>query len=94
MLAGLLSPSRRVMTYRIAKLRDRHPDWFRDDLSELIRLLREGQLHPVVAERIPLTDASRTRGSGEDDLQGQGRLGAMTGSPTIARPLFRIGVCA
>jgi NADPH:quinone reductase len=51
MLAGLLSPSRRVTIYRIAKLRDRHPDWFRDDLSELIRVLREGQLHPVVAER-------------------------------------------
>lgn len=59
MLAGLLSPSRRVMTYQIAKLRDRHPDWFRDDLSELIRLLRAGQVHPVVAERIPLTDARR-----------------------------------
>lgn len=58
-LAGRLSPSRRVMTYRIAKLRDRHPDWFRDDLAELIRLLREGELHPVVAERIPLSDARR-----------------------------------
>ncbi|MBF6353736.1 zinc-binding dehydrogenase [Nocardia higoensis] len=56
MLAGLLSPSRRVTTYRIAKLRDRHPDWFHADLSELIRLLREGRIHPEVAERVPLTD--------------------------------------
>ncbi|MBY0388985.1 MAG: zinc-binding dehydrogenase [Mycobacterium pseudokansasii] len=47
------------MTYRIAKLRDRHPDWFRDDLLELIRLLREGGIHPVVAQRIPLADARR-----------------------------------
>ncbi|WP_280477124.1 medium chain dehydrogenase/reductase family protein [Nocardia asiatica] len=59
MTAGLISPSRRVTTYRIAKLRDRHPDWFRDDLSELIRLLREGRVHPVIAERMPLTDARR-----------------------------------
>lgn len=58
-LGGLLSPTRRVMTYRIAKLRDRHPDWFRDDLLELIRLLREGSIHPVVAARMPLADARR-----------------------------------
>ncbi|GAB4585637.1 medium chain dehydrogenase/reductase family protein [Nocardia sp. IFM 10818] len=59
MLAGLISPARRVSTYRIAKLRDRHPDWFRTDLSELIGLLREGRIHPVVAERMPLTEARR-----------------------------------
>ena len=58
-VAGLLSPHRRVMIYRIAKLRDRHPDWFRTDLTELIRLLRDGTVHPVVAERIPLADARR-----------------------------------
>lgn len=56
---GLLSRSRRVFTYRIAKLRDRHPDWFRDDLLRLLELLREGKIHPIVAERLPLTDARR-----------------------------------
>ena len=61
MLMGLLSPNRRVMTYRIAKLRDRHPDWFSDDLQELIRLWREDKLHPAVAERIPLAQARRAR---------------------------------
>jgi len=59
MLAGLVSPHRRVGLYRIAKLRDQHPDWFREDLTELIALLRAGRLHPVVAERIPLFDARR-----------------------------------
>jgi NADPH2:quinone reductase len=39
-LAGLLSRTRSVLAYRIAKLRDRHPDWFRDDLLELVELLR------------------------------------------------------
>lgn len=58
-LGGLLSPTRHVMTYRIAKLRDRHPDWFRDDLLELIRLLREGAIHPVVDACIPLAEARR-----------------------------------
>lgn len=56
-LAGLLSPRRRVLSYRIAKLRDRHPDWFRADLQELVRLLRAGVVNPEVAQRLPLTEA-------------------------------------
>ena len=58
-LWGLLSPRRRVLAYRIAKLRDRHPDWFREDFLALLELRREGKLHPVIAERLPLTEARR-----------------------------------
>jgi NADPH:quinone reductase len=76
---GLLSPHRRVLAYRIQKLRDRHqvlpvgagpralpvgggprnPDWFREDFRALLELLRADKIHPVVAERLPLTDARR-----------------------------------
>jgi len=76
-LRGLLAPSRRVLVYRIQRLRDsrqllpiagrrparlvgggpRRPDWFREDLLALVDLLRRGQIHPVVAERLPLTEA-------------------------------------
>lgn len=56
-LWGLLSPRRRVLAYRIQKLRDRHPDWFREDFLTLLELLREDKIHPVVAERLPLSDA-------------------------------------
>jgi len=77
-LRGLLSPSRRVSTYRIQKLREGHqvipkgsrrplpvgggprnPEWFREDFVAMLELLREGKIHPVVAERMPLTDARR-----------------------------------
>ena len=77
-LWGLLSPRRRVLVYRIQKLREGHqwvpvaarralpvgggprnPDWFREDFSVLLELLREGKIHPVVAERMPLSDARR-----------------------------------
>ncbi|MFH8678423.1 medium chain dehydrogenase/reductase family protein [Streptomyces lydicus] len=58
-LLGLLSPRRRVLSYRIQKLRLRHQDWFREDLHVLLDLLRRGEIHPVVAERLPLTDARR-----------------------------------
>jgi NADPH:quinone reductase len=35
----------------------RDPEWFREDFAALLELLREGKIHPVVAERLPLTQA-------------------------------------
>ncbi|KPK14508.1 MAG: Zn-dependent oxidoreductase, NADPH:quinone reductase [Myxococcales bacterium SG8_38] len=78
-LWGLLSPRRRVLAYRIQKLRAGHqvlpvggsrralpvgggprdPDWFREDFLALLELLRRGEIHPVVAERLPLSEARR-----------------------------------
>ena len=77
-LWGLLSPRRRVLAYRIQKLREGHqvlpvgsrrplpvgggprnPDWFREDFRVLLELLREDKIHPVVAERLPLSEARR-----------------------------------
>jgi len=37
----------------------RSPEWFREDFSTLLELLREGKIHPVVAERLPLSEARR-----------------------------------
>lgn len=37
----------------------RDPGWFREDLRALLGLLREGRIHPVVAERLPLSEARR-----------------------------------
>jgi NADPH:quinone reductase len=78
-LWGLLSSRRRMLVYRIQKLREgrqllpvgpgrralpvgggpRYPDWFREDFRALLELLREDKIHPVVAERLPLSDARR-----------------------------------
>ncbi|QSQ26433.1 zinc-binding dehydrogenase [Pyxidicoccus parkwayensis] len=58
-LWGLLSRRRRVLSYRIQKLRIRHQDWFREDFLALLELLRRGAIHPVVAERLPLSEARR-----------------------------------
>jgi len=33
--------------------------WFREDFSALLGLLRTGKIHPLVAERMPLSDARR-----------------------------------
>jgi NADPH:quinone reductase-like Zn-dependent oxidoreductase len=79
-LWGALSPHRRVLAYRIQKLRGdrlqalpvggwaralpvgggpRDPAWFREDFRALLDLLRENKIHPVVAERLPLSEARR-----------------------------------
>jgi NADPH:quinone reductase len=40
-------------------VRPRNPESFREDFRVLLELLREGKIHPVVAERLPLTEARR-----------------------------------
>jgi NADPH2:quinone reductase len=58
-LWGTLSPGRRVMGYRVQQLRLDHQDWFREDFRALLDLLRRGKIHPVVAERLPLSEVRR-----------------------------------
>jgi NADPH2:quinone reductase len=58
-LWGLLSPSRRVLAYRVQKLRIHHQDWFEEDFRALLALLRERKIHPAVAQRLPLSEARR-----------------------------------
>jgi NADPH:quinone reductase-like Zn-dependent oxidoreductase len=65
-----LSPRRRVSPYHVQKYRDTatrrsgavggepmDPEQFREDFQALLGLLREGKVHPVVAERLPLSEA-------------------------------------
>jgi NADPH:quinone reductase-like Zn-dependent oxidoreductase len=67
---GMLSPRRRAMKYQVQRFRDheqwrpgaaggepRDPEWFREDFGKLFELLRVGKIHPVVAERLPLSEA-------------------------------------
>src|SRR5206468_3432377 len=48
-----------AIDYRIEKLRNKHPEWFREDFLALLELLRRGEIHPVVSERLPLTEVRR-----------------------------------
>jgi NADPH2:quinone reductase len=65
-----LSPRRSAMPYSIQEFREtsqnrpgavggvpHYPEWFREDFNVLIELLRRGEIHPVVAERLPLSEA-------------------------------------
>jgi NADPH:quinone reductase-like Zn-dependent oxidoreductase len=67
-----LSRRRRVFPYHVQKWRDKalrrdgavggepmDADEFREDFAAMVQLLREGRIHPTVAERLPLSDARR-----------------------------------
>jgi NADPH2:quinone reductase len=59
-LRALLSPGRRrILPYSIQYLKRWKPAWFREDLSALLNLLSEKKIKPMIAERIPLSEARR-----------------------------------
>jgi NADPH:quinone reductase-like Zn-dependent oxidoreductase len=58
-LAEQHEQGKRVEGYFIAGMKAAHPDWFRADLQALLDLLAQGKLHPVIAERLPLSEARR-----------------------------------
>lgn len=58
-LWNILPNGRSTTLYSIGRWRAQHPDWFRADLTELFGLLANGQIAPVIAQRLPLTEAIR-----------------------------------
>ncbi|RSB75795.1 hypothetical protein EFD55_18405 [Rhizobium pisi] len=65
---AFVSPGRRrILPYSIQYLKRWKLAWFRDDLGALLELLRDGKIKPMVAERMPLTEARRAQ-----ELLGQG----------------------
>lgn len=58
-LWNVLPNGRSTVFYSIGGWRRKHPDWFREDLGELFRLLASRRIEPVVAKRMPLEEAAR-----------------------------------
>lgn len=56
-LLGLLPDGRKASFYIPTDKNKKHEDWFRDDLASVLDLLANGKIHPVIAERLPLSDA-------------------------------------
>ena len=68
MVAGAVLPGRRrVVPYSIQTLMRLKPAMFREDLTTLFDLLREDKIAPVIAMRLPLSDARRAH-----ELLGEG----------------------
>jgi NADPH2:quinone reductase len=58
--AGWLLPGgKRVRLYSIQWLKRLRPAWFRQDLMALLDLLQQKRIKPLIAQRLPLTEARR-----------------------------------
>ncbi len=79
----LLPGRKRVVPYSIQTLKRLKPAWFRQDLTALLDLLRQGKIKPVVAQRFPLEEARQAH-----ELLGKGgvtgKLVLVTGVPSRA----------
>jgi len=49
--------------------KERHPDWYREDLLHLMVLLSQGKIAPLVAERLHLREARHAQ-----ELLGKGMV--------------------
>jgi NADPH:quinone reductase-like Zn-dependent oxidoreductase len=58
LVRAALARGKSAAIYSIAPLKEKHPGWFREDLSELFRLLAQGKIRPVILQRMPLTEAA------------------------------------
>jgi NADPH2:quinone reductase len=58
---NLVPGYKRVKLYSIQMLKRRRPNWFRKDLEELLSLLSQGRIRPLVADRFPLDEAARAQ---------------------------------
>jgi NADPH:quinone reductase-like Zn-dependent oxidoreductase len=73
-LWNALPNGRRAAFYNtVYTLKERHPEWFREDLALLLGLLAEGRVRPVVAERLPLEGVVRAH----ELLEGAGARGKL-----------------
>jgi NADPH:quinone reductase-like Zn-dependent oxidoreductase len=54
---GFLVGVRRAVSYSITERRVTHPEEFKADMAALFELLREGAIHPVVVDRLPIAAA-------------------------------------
>ena len=66
------SADRNVEFYSITQMRDTHPDWFREDLGQLFRLLADDEIDPQVWRVMPLQEAAEAHRLIEDgDVSGK-----------------------
>lgn len=56
-LWNLLPNRRRTTFYSIGGLRKRHPEWFKEDLQELFKLLEKGNIKPEISKHYALDKA-------------------------------------
>lgn len=57
MIRSAITPGKSASIYSIVPTKEKHPDWFVEDLKALLSLLEQGKIKPVVSQKLKLTDA-------------------------------------
>jgi NADPH:quinone reductase-like Zn-dependent oxidoreductase len=58
-LLGILPDGKSARWYSITTEKQRHPEWFREDLAHLLNLLSDKKIRPQISARLPLREAQR-----------------------------------
>ncbi|MFB2938946.1 medium chain dehydrogenase/reductase family protein [Aerosakkonemataceae cyanobacterium BLCC-F154] len=58
-ILNLIPDEKEAIFYSVADAKKKHPDWFREDLTQLLQLLKNQQIQPKIAAIMPLLEASR-----------------------------------
>jgi NADPH:quinone reductase-like Zn-dependent oxidoreductase len=58
MFRSALTSGKSASIYSIVPLKEKHPDWFRDDLTKLFHLLGGGKIKPLISKKMRLTEAA------------------------------------
>jgi NADPH:quinone reductase-like Zn-dependent oxidoreductase len=56
---GLLTDVKGAIGYNVDHWRMNRPEAYREDLAHVVKLLADGQINPLIAERVPLAEARR-----------------------------------
>jgi NADPH:quinone reductase-like Zn-dependent oxidoreductase len=64
LLTGILGPKlvpdgRKTTFYNAWSLEKSHPHAYREDMGEVLRLLKDGEIAPIIADTMPLTDTAK-----------------------------------
>ena len=59
LVRGWLPNGKHAKIYSIATMKQKHPSWFKEDLSALVTMLKEKKIEPVISEVFPLTEARK-----------------------------------
>jgi len=69
---GMMDANKAIMGFNVYTLKSQRPDWYHEDLTALVKLLADGKIQPVVAERLPLTEAAHAQQLlGQSAVQGK-----------------------
>ena len=59
---NLVPDKKKFILYSIQTLKRLKPVWFREDLSLLLNLLKQGKIKPIIATKMPLNQAAQAHG--------------------------------